>query len=429
MRTVLLIFATLTWFSFACADTPEPLLPNGGFEEGTGDAPAGWTHSGPEVKGTSFRWDTSGGVDDSRCLSIRIDTEPNDSYWSTKLRLKPETAYLFRGKIKAQNVVVEQQGGTVGANLCQVGVWGCSTDPKKSTGTFDWTPFELDIATGETGEIELGCRLGHWYSTSTGEVWFDDLEVVENPAYHRYEGKHVYLLFTDDDTRGISSEHLARWIGHLDQAYEAMADLTGHVPFGGARIGFYPTTWDCGGGLVAGNPIYWQRGSNWVPEALREIDQKDDWSFGPLHEIGHDFDEDGAWNFDGEYWANVKLYYAIETLGGRAGEYVGAGQLAYWKDQFERDWRNDDAAKRTASHDGLEYVTILMRKQIGWEPFRETFRWFLTLPAAEREMTPWARFKLFYDKLSEFSGVNVWAYFSQEDVERLKQEYPDRVEE
>jgi hypothetical protein len=408
------------------ADMPGPLLANGAFEEGKGEWPEGWARDEWENGRSVFQWEAVGGMGNSRCASIQTSGEANDARWVQKLALEPRTAYLLRGMVKGEGIEVAEKDGTIGANLSQMGIWGCSSDPAKSTGTFDWTPFEVDFATGESGDVEVACRLGHWSSTTRGKAWFDNVHVVRSPAYRRFEGEHVYMLFTDEDLKSISEEHLARWIGHLDGAYEAMADLVGHAPFGGAKIGFYPCSWYCGGGLVAGNPIYWYRGKDYVPRMLAEVDKTDDWSFGHLHEMGHDFDEDGAWNFDGEFWANIKLYYAIETLNGRLGDYVGRDHMRFWKGLYDKLWRDPDPAKRTGEHDGLQYVTLLMEEETGWEPFKETFRWFHALPQNQREMTPWQQFRLFYDKLTEFSGVDAWSYFEPQDLERLRKEYLDK---
>jgi hypothetical protein len=105
---------------------------------------------------------------------------------------------------------------------------------------------------------------------------------------------------------------------------------------------------------------------------------------------------------------------------------VGADHLRYWKAAYEKYWRDPDPAKRTAMHDGLQYLTLLMRQKAGWEPFQQTFRWFHALPEDQRPRTPWQRFQLFYNRLAEFSGLDVWSYFTPEDLERLKEEHPDR---
>jgi hypothetical protein len=412
----------------SCADPPAPagnLLRNGDFEQGANGAPEAWTHDAWKPERSLFAWEPSGGVDGSRCISITTSGEPNDAWWKQTLELEPRTAYLLRGRIRAENVEPVQPDAFVGANLCQLGVFGCVSDAERSKGSFDWTDFQVDFVTGESGSVEIGCRLGHWNSTVKGKAYFDDLILTRNPHVTRREGRHVYLNLYDDDTAVITPEHYDRWIAHLDAAYEAMADLVGHAPFGGAKIGIYSSIWYPGGWAVAGNPICWHQ--RYVQETLRAADEKDDWSFGLVHELGHDFDEDGSWDFHAEFWANFKLYYVMETLNARMGDYVGADQIRYWKSDsgigYEKAWLNPDPAKRVASNDGLQYKMILIRQKIGWEPFKQTFRYFLSLPENERPTDNWSKLKLFHDQLAEFSGYDVWSLYTPDDLKLMKVEY------
>lgn len=259
--TLFLLQAILAPAAASAADTP-PLVANGGFEQGQGQVPEGWTHR--NSRSAVFRWEPAGGIGGSRCISITIPNRGADVAWTQKLKLEPRTAYILRGMIKGENIAVVQKDGKIGANLCQMGVWGCSSDPHQSTGTFDWRRFQVDFCTGESGEVEVGCRLGHWGSVASGKAWFDNLDLVKNAAMRRYEGQHVYLI-----------------------------------------------------------------------------------------------------------------------------------------------------------------LNVQIKEKIGWEPFKKTFRYFHSLPRDQRPRTPWQQFELFYNKLREFSGVDVWTFFSPEDIQRLKQQYPD----
>ncbi|MHC4440933.1 MAG: hypothetical protein ACYS3S_26585, partial [Planctomycetota bacterium] len=142
------------------ASVGEPLVINGYFEEGEAGQPEGWTHKDDDR--AVFKWESSGGIYDSRCLSITIDREATDAYWSQKLKLEPLTAYILRGRIKGENIEIKQEGGRIGANICRTGIWHCSSDPKKSVGTFPWQRFEVDFCSDESGELKIACRLGHW---------------------------------------------------------------------------------------------------------------------------------------------------------------------------------------------------------------------------------------------------------------------------
>ncbi len=417
--TLLAAVSALAAATFAAGGS---LVRNGDFERGKDGTPEGWRTSSPSSSTTIFSWEPNGGIVNSRCISIEAK-DLNDAAWLCKLKLKPRTPYIMRAMMRGVGIEKGEQK-VVGANIGAWGVYNCFSDPAKSDGTFDWTPVEIDFATGDNPDMEINCRLGHWYNVTKGKVYFDNVELVENPSYKRYESKHFTYLLDSADIQGIPEEHIQRQLSHLDAVYDAMAELVGHKPFKGAKIAFYASSWYPGGYMVAGNPIQWHK--RYVKEFMQRVSKDDDWGFGHMHEIGHDFDEDGAWNFNGEFWANFKVYYAMEKLGGRADGYVGKGQTEYWKKQFDKTWANPDPAKRCFSHDGLQYMMILMKDKIGWEPIKKTFRWFHTLPADQRELTQWQAFKLFHDKLKDFSGYDVWTCYTPDQMKMLKEAIPDK---
>jgi len=421
VRTVMTVIA-LGGFAAGPLMSADSLLGNGGFEAGPVELPVGWSTEAWDAQHAVFRWEPAGGIGDSRCISIEADHE-NDAHFEQDVQLEPHTAYLLRGMVKAENVVLGQDAW-VGANLCVYGIYRCASNPEASHGTFDWTPFEVDFATGPDGKAKIAARLGHWSSTVRGKAFFDDLTLEKNTAVHRQESKHLVMNLWEDDLTGFEAGRYERWLSHLDAAYEAMADLTGNTPWQGAKIGIYTPTWYPGGWAVAGNPIRWQK--RYVHSVVEASNRDDDWGFGILHEIGHDFDDGGAWNFNGEFWANFKLHYVVETLDatmtGPDGLTAGRGFRLFWERKFEEEWEG----KHTAHHDGLQYKMLLLQDQIGWEPFKQTFRAFLALREEDKPKTPWAQFKRFHDLLAETSGYDVWGIYSADERARLMEQIPDR---
>ncbi|MHB1035122.1 MAG: M60 family metallopeptidase [Pirellulales bacterium] len=408
------------------ADRREPIT-NADFETGRDDAPAAWTSDAYQARQCEFKWEEGTGVGGSRCLSIQAAESFNDARWKQTVHLAPRTAYVLRGAVKGESIALEKDA-RIGANLCILGVWGCASDVSKSTGSFDWRPLQVDFATGESADVELACRLGHWSSLAKGKAYFDNLRLEPNPEVVRTEGKHVYLNLYREDLTAITPEHYRRWLASLDRVYEAMADLVGREPFGGAKIGVYSSQWYPGGWAVAGNPIIWAK--PYVKESLAACDASADWCFGILHEIGHDFDEDGAWNFNGEFFANFKLHYVVETLNGKVThgkQYTGRDLVNFWKadaDQsYEKAWRNADPKRRAVPHDGLQYKMLVIQQKVGWEPFKKTFRYFHALPADQRPRTDWAKFQAFHDQLSRFSGFDAWSVYTAEELKLLKAQY------
>ena len=395
------------------------LLKNGAFELGAGNLPAEWQTQAWKGAEAMFTWENSGGTGGSRCISIEA-TADNDARFEQKVVLAPHTAYLLRGMARGEGIKLGKDAW-VGANLCAYGIYRCSSDTKISKGTFDWTPFEVDFATGPKGEATVAARLGHWSSTVTGKVYFDDLELMADARVERRESKHLYMNLWKKDWANFEDGKAERWLAHLDAAYEAMADLTGYQPYGGGKIGISTPTWFPGGWAVAGNPIRWRR--RYVRSVLVGSNKDDNWGFGVLHEMGHDFDHGSAWNFDAEFWANFKLHYAVETLDGKLtgpqGLATGKEFRLFWKEKFEQQW----GKKKNAHNDGLQHKMLLMQSKIGWEPFKQTFRSFWALPADQRPKSRWAKFQAFNDFLAKHSGEDVWAFYTPDELERLKQRY------
>ncbi len=100
----------------------------------------------------------------------------------------------------------------------------------------------------------------------------------------------------------------------LDQAYQAMHELTGVSPHGGELLRLEespPNPYFA----YAGLPIVLN--TRYVPSSMQEVDNGH-MTFGWLHELGHVFDELGRWyNWNGaasEFQANFKLAYAFEHV-------------------------------------------------------------------------------------------------------------------
>ena len=394
------------------------------FEAGTGEKPESWKSDAWIQDGrTVFSREEKGGTDGGRCLKIQTKERENDARWVRSVELAPHTAYILRGRIRTEAVKWAQEG-KIGANICVMGIGGCQSDQAERSGSYDWTAHRVDFATGDSGRVEIACRLGFTSSAVTGSAWFDDIAVEENPDVVRREGKHVYLNLYREDLEGIREANFKRWVKHLDATYEAIADLTGARPWNGEKIGIYSCQWYPGGWAVAGNPILWMR--QFVRERMDVAEREDDWVSGILHELSHDFDEE-SWNFNGEFFANLKYYYALETLNGRVNGYQGKGYLKYWKSDadgsYEKAWRNPDPAKRKAHHDGLQYKWLEIRERVGWEPFKKTFRYFRSAPADRIPRDGWGKLELFHAKLTEYSGFDAWSVFTEEDRALLRSEY------
>jgi len=381
------------------------------FENGSGDQPASWSTGAWKPAEAQFIWENTIGHSGSRSLSIVLNT-PNDAYWLHSVNLDPQKIYRLTGYIKGENII-NREGGNMGAHI-NAFTWEHTED---LTGTFDWKKVSL-ILQGSTDTMEIKCRLGFFYNTVTGKYWCDDIILTSDPLT-KYEGSNIYIFLEPNDLTVISNTNIKRWVVNLDKAYNAYSDLVGTKPFGGQKLGILSVTQYPGGWAVAGNPIKWMQ--NFVRDELVKVNNGD-WSFGILHEISHDFDLDNRWNWDAEFWANLKMYYAVETLNAKVSQdrdYIGPELKQYYQTNSGSSY--DKTLKNGVySSDGLVYKFIAIKERVGWEPFKQTFRYFINLNSIPDSKLD--KFNLFLDKLTDFSGVTVRDMFTQAEMDAITAE-------
>ena len=398
----------------------ESILKNADFESGVGDTPDFWTHSAWRPSDATFLWENGTGRGGSNCISITVNEDtPNDAHWKQQVQLIPNEWYNLHGWIKGENITKTEGGGT-GANLCLLGTW-TSTGAGGSLGTFSWKEVVFTFQAPASGVAEIGCRLGYWGSEITGKVWFDDLRLTSDD-FVKHEGKHVCLVLESQDLSAITEANMTRWVEHLDQAYEAYTDLVGGVPYDGEKINIVSVRQYPGGWAVAGNPIKWQQ--RYVKDQLKWVNDVDDWSFGIMHELGHDFDLDYTWVWEAEFMANFKMYYVAQTLnatvrqGGELNDPLGLKN--YYQSRY------DKARERSEFNFDCQVLRFIeISGKITWGPFEQTFRAFNTLDTFfpdELPETRFGKFTLFIDKLTDFSGTDVWNLFTVEELDWIKRE-------
>ncbi len=398
---------------FICANEANAVtaISNGNFESGSGNAPAGWSTDAWST-GSSFTWEQSAGINGSKCISITSNSY-NDARWVQAVQLTPGKHYVLSAYVKGENISSDGTAAT-GANICVMGEWTVS-DSTESTGTFGWKKIYLDFVVPESGSVQIGCRLGFYGSVMSGKAYFDNIEITE---LQKRSGTNVNLNLESSQWSIFTGTNDTRWISHLDNAYDKYYELIGTKPYNGTAIGIksahiYPGYW-----AIAGNPINWNQ--PYIADEISKINTYDDWSFGILHEIGHDFDQEG-WNWNAEFWANTKMYYVIEQLGGKIFQnntfYVGAQLENYYKTDASGSYANT-IVKGTYSGDGLTYCFIRIKNVIGWEPFKRTFRYFTS--SGTNPSSKVAKFDLFLDKLTEYSGYNVRNTFLTGELDNVR---------
>ncbi|MDP4273417.1 MAG: M60 family metallopeptidase, partial [Bacteroidota bacterium] len=379
-------------------------LLNGDFELGSNNKPSSWSNTSWQTNGVTFSWEP-GSQDGSHCACIYNESS-NDSRWIQTIQLSPGKVYLISGFIKGENI---SQG--TGANICIDGTW---TNSGSLYGTFGWkkVQFLYNVPDGQSS-VTIGCRLGYWSSLVTGKAWFDDIKVEESLVI---EGNHIVLSFFPDMLSGVNVQSIVGWINNLDQVYEKYLELVGEKPYSGSKIYINPDFSNPNWWAVAGNPILWN--SRYINSELKSIDAKGDWSFGILHELGHDFDLDYKWVWNAEMLANFKMIYVNEQLNATVYQntaYVGGDIRKYYQSKY-----NEVIAKDSLSWDAVTFLFTQIVDSISWEPFKKTFRAFNLMPNSEVPKTEYQKFKMFMNILSLNAGRNVLSFFREPEFEWIR---------
>ncbi len=272
-------------------------------------------------------------------------------------------------------------------------------------------------------------------------TWYDQSNVFRNMYYSvqlqyntpeslvRTDGTYVYTSFESGDMALAQGSNYSRWLGHMDSVYSSLKDLVGFTPYNNSKIelkSVRSALSSVGSGIsywtyaYAGNPaIFWQ-------SPLRQFMirvNSDDWGDSAVHELCHDFDN-YAWVFDAEFFAELKQYYIAEALGakflpedqeGRNIYYSGAQLANFYKTDAYYSYDNT-FAKGTYDRYGLTSIFIRIKNTIGWQPFKDTFRYFNNLTSSQIPTTNIGKFNLFIGKLSEYSNYDVRSLFTSNEI-------------
>lgn len=147
----------------------ENLIRNGSFESADGERPRGWRVETWSGQGRS----EYAQIAHSGQRSVMLGSSDGaDIAWTTSVRIEPFGRYRLSGWIKTENV---QPGSGRGALLNLHNLQGIAT-PAVS-GTTDWKQVQVEFDVDDLDTLQVNCLLGGW-GRSTGQAWFDDLELV-----------------------------------------------------------------------------------------------------------------------------------------------------------------------------------------------------------------------------------------------------------
>ena len=378
--------------------------------------------------------------------------------WVRLIDLDPEQVYSV--SLQYRGVGLEPETGPT------ISLAGTTNRIENNWGDDAWYSEGVTVVGGEGLEaLSLGVV------NTAGNLYFDDVSIARhvNTTSEHIVFSHEAALAAD-----IAPAALQSWLNNLDLVYESYAELVGATPFDGVPIEIRTVRQFPGGWAVAGNPIRWL--APYVPETLEDIETKGDWSFGILHEIGHDYDLDNRWNWDAEFWANLKMVYVLQDLNARG---IPAGVLTAPLGQPEALHQGDilnfyevndaycavrqstltvstgDACDPTTDENVYDdcYDCICsdsgqwdcsykyggritkhygdMVGDHGWGPWKATFRYFNSLTeeqfeqllearTAQGENERFARFSLFMNRLSQELGTESRGYFGQAELDYIE---------
>ncbi len=232
----------------------------------------------------------------------------------------------------------------------------------------------------------------------------------------RKEGKHIVLELYEEHWKILKDPKA--YLDFLDEVYEQYEELIGGVPNGGEKQRILEVDDWPGGWAVAGQPIRWH--SRYVAESLRKVNEGDP-LFGLLHELGHVFDI-GAWNWHAEFFANFKMMYVIEELGSH-GLNIREHEK-YFRDIAVRRGAEDDKPLSDwhGHSDAATHKFLVLKNEIGWEPFKKTFREIQRLPEDKLPQGVTGTLGLFIHLLSKHSKKDLWKQFDDWGFSTLRPE-------
>ena len=294
------------------------------------------------------------------------------------------------------------------------------------------------------------------WSTDGGETYgrknsicrFVQLDYADNnETFERYDnGGRVVAEIEPEDKALAKDSEFNTWLDRMDKAYSALRELTGYTPYDAQKIIMKSTRdnlneyfndidglnyWTVTLGYYDYTRVF-KHNRAYVRGHLRRL-SKNDWGETPLHELSHVFDYRG-WDFDSEALAWFKMYYICDTLNARIyepgrfedeskGWYTGEGYYKLLsKDRYLDSYANSFSKNKYASA-GFAAVLINLQKHIGWEPFKKTFRYFSDLDINQIPDTKGEKLLLFFTKLKDYSGKNVFAYLSKNETKIIKRQF------
>lgn len=252
-----------------------------------------------------------------------------------------------------------------------------------------------------------------------------------------YKGSRITATIETADKELASNTDFSTWLNRMDRVYECYKELTGYSPYNSKRIDMRSTRNNLNEYFAAedGENYWWivlgyfddtsvfKFGNAYYKGLLRRL-KNDDWGDTPMHELSHVFDN-YKWNFDSETLVQLKEYYAMEQLNakiydcaenGNVQWYTGSEYYDYLKTNRLIESYDNSFENGIYKSEGFAALLIDIEREIGWNPFKKTFRYFSDLSYSQIPDDSGEKLKMFLTKLKDYSGVDVLSYISAGDT-------------
>lgn len=223
----------------------------------------------------------------------------------------------------------------------------------------------------------------------------------------------------------LTESFLQTFADHFQEAYEAEIALTGYAPYDVIVIDGWQDR-DIVAGVVDNYNViivdkeFMATEMKLMPLRLKFVEVYD-MSFALLHEMGHMFDSQRAWNFESEAWTDLKLCYVLykmtEDHKATDGRVYGCAPADYRSQSVCFKYEEMAECLNIHAHKGAMVTVygfygaarefLLMAYDFGWDPFIKTFHWFQDNGYTQPDFERMEKFEKFVEKLSEYSGKDI----------------------
>ena len=278
--------------------------------------------------------------------------------------------------------------------------------------------------------IESGKAILKDYEESDTQL-FKIEKAAKSDRFDEYVSKNGHIVLrldynlTQVKQNRLTESFLQTYADHFEEAYLAEIALTGYVPYDVIIIDAWKPRDIVAGvsdnyNVIIVNNDFMATEMKLMPLRLKFVEVYD-LSFAMLHEMGHMFDSQRAWNFESEAWTDLKLCYVLykmtEDHKATDGAVFGCAPADYrsqnvcFKYEEMAECLNIHAGKGAMvtvyGFYGAAREFLLMAYDYGWDPFIKTFHWFQDNGYTQPDFERMEKFEKFVEKLSEYSGKDI----------------------